>query len=211
MRSARLLAVAVLAVVLGLSAAMPAIADINLLQNPGFETGSLAPWVTDCEEGTDCTFGVGSPGHTGTYYAWVGVEFAWGSVYQEIGPPQCAQYLELWYRGGYDTSEGASGVLGVEIYYSDGTTHWQELSQTEEWSFVHIDLDTAKLVKAAEAGVGAVGGGIDIDDFDLEACPAVAVGGVVMPAGMFAILAPWLAAIGVVGCIGTIAVIAKKR
>jgi hypothetical protein len=40
---------------------------------------------------------------------------------------------------------------------------------------------------------------------------AAPVGGVMMPANNLAIVAPWLAVIGVVGCIGTIAVIAKKR
>ena len=39
----------------------------------------------------------------------------------------------------------------------------------------------------------------------------IPVGGVVVPANTFAILAPWLAVIGLVGCIGTIAVVAKKR
>jgi hypothetical protein len=38
-----------------------------------------------------------------------------------------------------------------------------------------------------------------------------AVGGVVLPANNFAIIAPWLAVIGVVGCIGTVVVVAKKR
>jgi hypothetical protein len=38
-----------------------------------------------------------------------------------------------------------------------------------------------------------------------------AVGGVVMPASNFAIAAPWLAVIGVVACISTIVMVAKKR
>jgi hypothetical protein len=32
-----------------------------------------------------------------------------------------------------------------------------------------------------------------------------------MPANTFAIAAPWLAVIGLVGCIGTAVVVAKKR
>jgi hypothetical protein len=40
-------------------------------------------------------------------------------------------------------------------------------------------------------------------------CPAV--GGVVLPVNTFAILAPWLAVIALVGCIGTVVVIRKKR
>jgi len=41
--------------------------------------------------------------------------------------------------------------------------------------------------------------------------PGSAVGGVVVSANIFALVAPWLAVIAVVGCIGTIVVIAKKR
>jgi len=37
------------------------------------------------------------------------------------------------------------------------------------------------------------------------------VGGVVIPANNFAIVAPWLAVIGLVGCVGTVVVVAKKR
>jgi hypothetical protein len=37
------------------------------------------------------------------------------------------------------------------------------------------------------------------------------VGGLVIPANTLALVAPWLAVIGVVGCIGTAVVVAKKR
>jgi hypothetical protein len=40
---------------------------------------------------------------------------------------------------------------------------------------------------------------------------APAVGGLVMPANTLALVAPWLAIIGLVGCIGTVVVVAKKR
>ena len=39
----------------------------------------------------------------------------------------------------------------------------------------------------------------------------VSVGGFVEPLNTLAILGPWLAVIGLVGCIGTVAVVAKKR
>ena len=42
-------------------------------------------------------------------------------------------------------------------------------------------------------------------------CPEEAVGGVVIPSNTFAVLPPWLAVIGIVGCIGIVAMIAKKR
>ena len=38
-----------------------------------------------------------------------------------------------------------------------------------------------------------------------------AVGGVVIPANTLAVLGPWLAVIGLVGCIGTVALVTKKR
>jgi hypothetical protein len=37
------------------------------------------------------------------------------------------------------------------------------------------------------------------------------VGGVVMPANTFAMVSPWLALVGVVGCIGTVVVLARRR
>jgi hypothetical protein len=40
---------------------------------------------------------------------------------------------------------------------------------------------------------------------------AAPVGGVVMPTNTFALVSPWLAVIGLIGCIGTAVVVAKKR
>jgi hypothetical protein len=198
----------VLLAVLMVSAAMPASAHINLLQNPGFETG-LPPWIFDGEDGGWSSSIATLYPHGGIYYALIDVTSTEAWVHQDISP-RCAQYLEFWYSGGYTE---AGGILLVWIYYSDGTYTEKELTPTpspEVWSFVHIDLNTAKLVKAVQAGVGALSGEISLDDFDLEAC-AVPVGGVLTPANTFAIVAPWLAVIGVVGCIGTIVVVAKKR
>jgi hypothetical protein len=42
--------------------------------------------------------------------------------------------------------------------------------------------------------------------------PAAPVGGVVIPpANTFAMVSPWLAVVGLVGCIGTVVIVAKKR
>jgi hypothetical protein len=200
----------VLLAVLMVSAVMPASAHINLLQNPGFETGSAAPWIFDGQgvQGVDWFGAVVSnhPPHAGTYYAYISVELTDAWVRQDVSP-RCAQYLELWYWGSYAE---AGGVLWVEIYYSDGTHTAKDLAPAEGWSFVHIDLNTAKLVKAVEGGIGAYAGDINLDDFDLEAC-AAPVGGVLTPANTFAIVAPWLAVIGVVGCIGAVVVVVVKK
>ena len=55
-------------------------------------------------------------------------------------------------------------------------------------------------------GLGASDSGV----FDV-AGPCCAVGGCVQPVNTFALLSPWLAVIGLVGCIGTVAVMAKRR
>jgi hypothetical protein len=44
-----------------------------------------------------------------------------------------------------------------------------------------------------------------------NAAVAVPVGGVMIPVSTFAVLAPWLVVIGLVGCIGTVFVVVKKR
>jgi hypothetical protein len=41
--------------------------------------------------------------------------------------------------------------------------------------------------------------------------PCCAVGGCVQPVNTFALVSPWLVAIGLIGCIGTVVVVAKKR
>jgi hypothetical protein len=48
-------------------------------------------------------------------------------------------------------------------------------------------------------------------DYTAGSCPGEAVGGVVVPANPFALVAPWLAVIGLVGCIGTVAIVFEKR
>lgn len=219
MRSAKLAAVAVLAVLI---LAMPASADVNLLQNPGFETGELEPYwqIQVVIPGEHVDWGVWNgidwqPAHGGQYYAWITnpPEVEGGGVaeiYQNIDPPQCAQYLEFWYVGESETG----GV--AEIYYSDGTRQVASgiLSNTEIWKLAHVDLNTAKLVEKVEVGPGPNSVTFQLDDFDLEGpCPAptpAPVGGVIIPANTFALVAPWLAVIGLVG-VGIVVVLVKKR
>jgi len=57
------------------------------------------------------------------------------------------------------------------------------------------------------SGLGVSG----IFDVAGPCCPAPAVGGCVQPVNSFAMLSPWLAIVGLVGCIGTVVVVAKRR
>jgi hypothetical protein len=47
--------------------------------------------------------------------------------------------------------------------------------------------------------------------FDVAGSCCAAVGGCVQPVNTFALVAPWLAVIGLVGCVTAVAVVAKKR
>lgn len=91
--------------------------------------------------------------------------------------PSCAEYLEFWYISTATPGDGEAG-----IYYLDGTERWWYLAGYKpEWTLVHLDLDTSKLVRGVEVGTypseGSSYGDILVDDFDLEACaaPPVAV------------------------------------
>jgi hypothetical protein len=62
--------------------------------------------------------------------------------------------------------------------------------------------------------------GMTVDPFEIgdlmiralvDPVPVGPVGGFMEPVNKLVILAPWLAVIGLVGCIGTVAVVAKKR
>jgi hypothetical protein len=162
------------------SAAMPASAHINLLQNPGFETGEFDPWEYSNAE-------IDSPGHTGEYAAYIvpeGEDAGYLDQFMARRTPQCAEYLEFWYRSAGEPGDGEAG-----IYYSDGTLGWWYLDPTEVgvWTLFHIDLDTTKLVEAVEIGAypeegeGTSDGPIDVDDFDLEACSAPVGGELMIP------------------------------
>jgi hypothetical protein len=47
--------------------------------------------------------------------------------------------------------------------------------------------------------------------FDVPSACCAVVGGCVQPVNTFALLSPWLVAIGLIGCVGTVVVVAKKR
>ena len=77
------------------------------------------------------------------------------------------------------------------------------------------EYDTGPLVLPVRSFYGdSLGGLVNSPDGNflirVDIDPIVApVGGIVAPVNTFAVLAPWLAAIGLVGCIGTVAVVAK--
>jgi hypothetical protein len=156
---------------------LPVFAFYNLLQNPGFETGSLYPW--DGDSGGSGGYGIVSPGHTGAYAASMGGGNGGAGIWQYIYPPRCAIFLEFWYSG-------HNG--GCTISYSDGTTQSIPLPSTGNWTKFFIELDSTKLVYRVEVGSG--NGGIYVDDFYLESCEPP-VGGEILPSNLSTITT-WL-------------------
>lgn len=97
----------------------------QLLGNPGFETGSAAPWTMSA--GVLCTSSCGESAHSGTYYAYLD---GYGSshtdtVSQTVTIPSGKTSATLSYYLHIDTAENPSGAaydhLYVRVYSTSGT------------------------------------------------------------------------------------------
>jgi hypothetical protein len=143
------------------SAPTPALAEFNIIRNPGFEDGTLAYWRYQGN------WEISSPGASGsTYYASAIVEDG-GASLTWYSLPQCARSLDFYYRGGYT---GDGDRIEVWIYYADGMEA-ESLEEQSSWTQVSINLDTAKTVREVYIFIGTTGSGyLDVDGFDLEAC-----------------------------------------
>jgi hypothetical protein len=104
-----------------------------------------------------------------------------------------------------DTS---GGVCALENVVSDGSVRGTGLGGIG----LNFDLQLLRLEpESGEFQCSPVGvGSLPTLVFSVSNV-AVAVGGIVVPANTLALVAPWLAVISLVGCVGTIAVLAKKR
>jgi hypothetical protein len=83
---------------------------------------------------------------------------------------------------------------------------------TEDYTFLRWEVTGGVSVTDAESwssGMSCTGDGTLTAVY--QYAPPSPVGGVVMPTNNFAIVTPWLAVIGLVGCVTAVAVVAKKR
>jgi hypothetical protein len=96
--------------------------DAELIQNAGFETGSLPPWY----QGANWTVVTTSP-HSGTYCArgyqnnWVRQDFS-------ATPGTSIQSITLWLR------QPSAAISAIDLWYSDGTFYEQTVSVPTAWT-----------------------------------------------------------------------------
>jgi hypothetical protein len=113
---------------------------------------------------------------------------------------------DLWSVFMVSSSEGwAVGNSGVILHYAAGSWSLQTSPTTDKLYSVHMSSSTDGW---------AVGDGGVILHYLGQPSPAptgTPVGGVIEPVNRLSVLAPWLAVIGLVGCISTAVVVAKKR
>jgi hypothetical protein len=213
MRSARLLAVAILAVVLALSSAQNAFAKIELAYDDGTPVGGgMTPFA-----------GVWFSLPSGVFAArLLYVRFDWtadplslvvhitGSNHvteltapitltlPSFGTGCPAGWLVC---GGFDVSG-----LGIAV-----TGDFYVVLERVTGDPTHDAVNSGHSFQGASlAALTTVSGGDWSIRVDIDPISPV-VGGLVMPVNTLAVLGPWFAVIGLVGCVTAVAVVAKKR
>jgi len=202
-RSIKLLAVAVLAVVLALSSAQSVFASTEIAYDDGVGVTGLSSTygAVRFTASTDSARLVQIK-----LYAWR----AWpgpNTVYVTESDPTTVitsfPLISIPAVGWYVMSVPGGGVLVPHEFFIAFTgPDWQ------------IGADAAGSGRTYTGGSLATLAVWNVNDIMLRALVAEsggAVGGIVIPVNTFAVLAPWLAVIGLVGCIGTVVVVAKKR
>jgi hypothetical protein len=191
MRSARLLAVAVLAVLLAVSMFYPVAA-----QPPAGEI-TIAKETTNGDHTTkfDFTFTADSDSFSDSFSIPGGEHVTEGQL-----DPGTYTVVETVPRGWILRSISCIASTPTAIVGSISVASYPSQIDGSSWT---VDLVHHSVT-------------IDYALEDIVVCtftndPVGPVGGLVEPINTLAVLAPWLAVIGLVGCIGTVAVIAKKR
>jgi hypothetical protein len=127
--------------------AVPALA-VNVLDNPGFESGALAPWVNDADFCGGCTWTVDSAdAHSGTYSAVVNGNRLIAQFGSPI-PVSDITAISFWARHP-DAAFGAD--MAVYFEYSDSSSEEPHVFTGDTtWTFFDVtaELDAGKSLAA---------------------------------------------------------------
>jgi hypothetical protein len=124
---------------------------------------------------------------------------------------QPADVVDFFFTGGYQNG----GSHNVNYYDAAGNLlefqPWASVAidTFDEWLEVLEGMGGRNVIKTVE--ILGQWNYLLIDDFTFCSVPSGPVGGLVIPANTLALVAPWLVVIGLVGCIGAVVVVAKKR
>ena len=190
MRSFRFLAVAVLAIVLAVSS----LAYAQPEPGPAID---IAKVTSNGDVTTQFTFDVSGPASFSSVVMLTG-----GAFSQLLSPDEGTWTIAEVTPSGWvlvDISCSITVVTEAVVVGSFGVLSYAP--QTDGSSFT-VDL--------AGRSVTIQYGLPDIVECTFTNSPAGPVGGVVMPTNNFAIAAPWLAFIGLVGCVGTVVVVSNR-
>ena len=223
MRSAKLLAVTVLAVVLALSAAQNAFATVQLYYDNGTEH---AGYIVDYG-GVLFSLPSGVSSAHLTYVRWsVGVITLPLTIYvtkpdhvtQLSGSPIVLPGAGLMPAGtgcpgGWGTCRGLDVSSWGIIVTGDFFVILYKAGNVPEYDTGPLVLPVRSFYGDSLAGLwnSPDGNFLIRVDVDPIAPPVAPVGGIVVPVDKIAVLGPWLAVIGLVGCVTAVAVVAKKR
>lgn len=212
MRSFRLLAVAILAVVLALSSAQNAFASAEIF----YDTGSFVAWIDVRFVGTVAVrFSLPSGCFSvsgARFYASTGSagSFMKLHVQSALGVDLAAPITES-VSAGWNTYTLATGGISGDFYIAAEYVSAPDVLQVGA---------TGTPIHDRSYWYDAGSGSWVLDTFhdymiraEVDPCeaPYGAVGGFMEPVNTLAVLAPWFAVIGLVGFIGTIVVVVKKR
>jgi hypothetical protein len=218
MRSARLLVVAVLAVVLALSSAQNAFAAIELY----YDDGTAETGVTLGTPGTSLAvrFFLSDFGLSGTYkvrtvryyiYDIPGASTFTVRVYGSDGSAElcCSPRLDVspsatgWYDvdlTAYSVVVSGNFYVAIEFRLVMSPVIGEDTTSPHSRSYFGSP-GSWTLSTTANYMISAI-----VDPYTPPS-----VGGVLMPANTLALVSPWLAVIGLVGCIGVVVVVVKRR
>ena len=138
----------------------PVPATSNVLQNPGFETGSLPPWVSNAWTVTN------TDQHSGTYSAW---DVGNNNVEQDFTPIDVSQITSV---SVWEKQDSGTAFAAVDLIYAGGTDE-VVVAPGRDWT--SIDLTSHLRGSGQLQGIrfwGYSGAGdqlTQVDDVDIEA------------------------------------------